>query len=320
MNNDANIFTKRRALTAQVENRMQAGRTIENLDIMQRLADDFADQMEPGKINAAGSTALFLDNNNTPSAAPIDPIVISYYQYDNSSPNYHLANHDAKNLLAQKNIIISQPLYLSEKAEPAQNTISHQQLRAVQSVMGHVSCWWPVTDYSKDDFVGVFQDLELRIVACKGVPIGIVHMDFAQKAATGSAKIVFIALDPKLHGKGLGKAILHEAIGLAYEQGAQSITLDTVHHCDIRSVGGSAAAVYEKAGFILMDAELIDPADLPDDVTINQLNAPKEYFDRAENIAALRIKMYEAFGVNLGRALKVLKGLGDENAKPGLHP
>lgn len=260
------------------------------------------------------SLAVFLDEYGSVTCAPIDPLAISFYQY---SPTLEEdAARRTSNPLLRDNLLICGPLKLVDSAADASSEISKNQLIAIQSLIGNNSTWWPITDYSEDELLGVFEGLELNVIYWNDCPIGIVHMDYSGLETSGAVKIVFIGLDPAVQGQGLGRELLHKVMSDAIDRGARTIYLDTVAHRDIRTktsqvdIGKSlhnpsAHDVYLKAGFKITGVKLIDPSNKhqlqEEALEVNQLNGPLEYV--MSDLTPLREAVYAAFHSSPGKRL-----------------
>jgi len=281
--------------------------------IMQNMAATIPNGVTAGKIlileQVSGSScplALFLDESGKTICAPIDPLAISFYEYEPGAGE-DLIRQDA-NPPMREDFELRGPLQLAGSPAPGRNQISKDQLIAIQTLVGNNSTWWPVTDYSDDEITEIFGNLELNMVFFKKRPIGIAHLDYSGLGESGEVKIVFIGLDPAFHGIGMGRELLHRVMTDAVARGARKIFLDTVAHRDVRSkTGGNGADsqgqsatahdVYLKAGFKIVNVKVIDPANkrqlLEEGLTINQLNGPREYI--REDLAQLRVAVYSAF-------------------------
>ena len=146
--------------------------------------------------------------------------------------------------------------------------------------------------------------------------------------AERSTKVVFIALDPAVNGKGIGREVLNEMMTRARDGGAAIVGLDTVLHRDSRSdskteqlTAKSAGSVYERAGFKLVGASLINPGDAAqlkeEGLAINQLNGPTAYVSK--NFTQLRTEVYTAYGLDVEKSLAVIEATRNE-AKPAPSP
>lgn len=224
---------------------------------------------------------------------------------------------------------MSGALQLVDEVTDPSAQISTDQLIAIQNLMGNNSTWWPIKDYTTDEVRSVFNALEMSVVYKDGIPVGIAHLDKAGLANdVPSTKVVFIALDPAVNGKGIGREVLHEMMSRAVDGGAAIVNLDTVLHRDRRSdartealAAKSAGSVYEAAGFRLYDAKLINPGDAEqlkaEGLAINQLNGPTEYV--STNFAKLRGEVYQAFGLDVAASLAKVEEFRNER-RPAPSP
>lgn len=297
--------------------------------LYEEVAQTFGAEVKPDKIRivtehpgANGPIAVFKHpDTHKVMAAPIDPIVISFYEYLPTAEKE--AARRAAHTGLREGVEMSGPLKLVDHVQDPTKEISHEQLVSLQNVMGNNSTWWPIKDYAPEEVKEVFSALELHMIRKDGIPVGIAHLDHSKLAEQGSSKIVFVALDPAMQRKGLGKEVLNEMMTRAIDQGAEKVTLDTVAHRDIRSLPGeakptlaSAAKVYERAGFELKGGSLINPGDAQqlerEGLTINQLNGPLEYI--SDNHDKLRGEMLDAFGIDKDKALSKIHEWANEKA------
>jgi len=323
------IHHLRNALTDQVNAIETGNRTPAMQGVMQNAAAEYASEVQPDKIKivtdfpeSTTPLAIFQNAKGEVEAAPIDPIVISYYEYKPSAEQE--AVRRAANPGVRSEVQMSGALTLVDQVTDPATQISAEQLTAIQNLMGNNSTWWPIKDYSPEDFQDVFGALRLSVVSKDGVPLGIAHLDTAELEEHKSVKIMFIALDPAMHGQGVGKEVLNEMMTRAIDLGAEKVKLDTVHHRDVRSAPGTskptkgaAADVYEKAGFTLTGTEMLDPTDLPEGIKINQLNGPIEYINELDT---LRRETYQAYGLDPEQTLAKVHEWAQAKERPTKIP
>jgi GNAT superfamily N-acetyltransferase len=267
----------------------------------------------PGRIlmvedwpGATCSLAVFQEENGSTVGAPLDPLAISFYEYQPTGDED--AVRRSKNPAMRDGFCVRGPLTLVETVVDPGREISKAQLMAIQTLVGNHSTWWPISDYSDWELAEVFGKLELNVVWLNGCPVGIVHWDYSGRADEGVAKVVFLGLDPAVQGQGLGRGLVHAVMSDAMDRGVQAICLDTVAHRDNRAQTGKAVSggrlpsaheVYLKSGFKMVGIKVIDPGNKKlleeEGLKVNQLNGPLEY--GVSDLRPLREAVYEAFGV-----------------------
>lgn len=223
--------------------------------------------------------AIYVNSDENIQCVPLDPLVISYYKISMDRETIELLS---SRYAFGKDSEVCRQLRLVEEFTGMPQEITNTQLIALQSLLGNISTWWPITAYSSSELKEIFSPLDLGVLYHDCRPVGVAHLDFSY-GANDEAKIVFMAVDPQLHGMRLGGALLVQTLAYAYEKGVRCVYLDTVPHRDITYSKEEhpqplpVSAFYEKFGFQLMKSEIIDPSAPPPGVEINQLNAPLGY-------------------------------------------
>lgn len=84
---------------------------------------------------------------------------------------------------------------------------------------------------------------------CPGYPgetiMGSLAVDRSGREIVGEVALRWFFLHPSLHGQGLGKALMEQAVGFARQTGAHEMVVETFEGLD------AACGIYESFGFVL---------------------------------------------------------------------
>ena len=115
--------------------------------------------------------------------------------------------------------------------------------RALFRKVGADWLWYSRLFMADDELAGILShaDVEVHIVRQGDQDVGILELDFR---AAGECELTFLGLTPECTGKGLGRALMGQAIARAW---ARPITRMWLHTCTYDHP--SALGFYIKAGF-----------------------------------------------------------------------
>jgi GNAT superfamily N-acetyltransferase len=115
--------------------------------------------------------------------------------------------------------------------------------RALFRQVGADWLWYSRLFMADDELAGILAhpDVQVYSVRQSGQDVGILELDFRD---SGQCELTFLGLTPECTGKGLGRALMNQAIALAW---ARPITRMWLHTCTYDHP--SALRFYIKAGF-----------------------------------------------------------------------
>jgi GNAT superfamily N-acetyltransferase len=132
------------------------------------------------------------------------------------------------------------PLRLARWRDPAA-----EKYRALFRRVGEPWLWFSRLILSEGELIAIIHDPGIEIFAVidrQGVEIGMLELDFR---AAGMCELAFFGLVPELAGKGHGRWLMSQALGLAWRKGIGRVW---VHTCTLDHP--SALGFYRRSGFV----------------------------------------------------------------------